>query len=829
MRKCLVALLLLCTLAMREQLCAALTEEDKAKLQALVDAYQITTKKLPLIKRINNLRTKYQQDKAALTAIENAYIPKLTGLPADYEKDQKSREQQERQKLLSQWEQAQDKKAIEQEIKRAIKNLRVANRYLAALELEEGLQTHKKQPQRQIPFKPKSIFRDRTLPDIMQNLDADLYEEGKQETAQKIFWHIQRLVQLANTYLLLNVIPQSRDLYAGVRTSIENLIVALAQGKESDVTTAFEELNRTTERVTSVINLAIANCNKIKAEDIVCIQPAVFEKISKILTEASTINFGQLVQSIQSAWNACPRYEKTETGNIAIDDTDKFKIKTKPSNSELIFTAYAASKQYYNRIQSPEMAKHAVLFGIARPDNFDGLLWRQIAPITQLSTDLLGYDRLRCKYEQNQEKSRPVHQMMYEVQTLVAAATTLKQQLESTVAERGNINRVLYPLRKEINQQLTTLQSVILELHHDLESKTKVFSDELLVLDILADVSIFSSAKETKSISISQDITSEIVQKTQLLAQTTACSKILYDELQGIRKSIFTAAGVSDINDKLIGQKELTKNEQDNVIKQTDLHFQGFKNIPSLHSCITDLHKQSQSTYKDKLEKFIKNIPANVKEQVSIFIQEAGRFPSTIKQLFTKTSMPSQSKINWEKVKEYVIIALVIIVIIVVIAGLTYLSCGVIAPWLGYPWWYGLFFSPAQMCWFKALGLKKTSYPELPQEDAVQLSPRIVQKALSANLFEDTPEFIVEWELTSILFDLMVTEKVISDEATIAANDKSTILTIIQNSTWQHLTMARKAIEKIKGDKLNLATRIDKIRNELRIYFATRRGTTQTA
>jgi hypothetical protein len=835
MRKCLVAMLLLCTLAMREQLCAELTEGDKAKLQVLVAQYPGAKRKETVINQINELRKKYVQDKDALVAIEAEYSSKLTDLAASYEASRKEKEKSERNAILDGWMQSPNKKGIEKEIARVAKNLRSQSRFLAALELEEGFEEKKKKYEaRHFPVDHQKLYREGALPAVMQNLDDGIYQEGTESTPQRLFWRIQRLVQAANTYLLLNVIPASHAHYTDLRTSIENLIVVVAHGKKEDISTAFDKLKSNASKVQEGIQAAITRRKNISTEDVLFIQPEVFKEISNILTAAQKINFDQLVQAIIAEWGKLDAKEQ-----VNIDTTELLKARRDETNQTR--TAYAAFKQYYNLIQNHEMSKHAALFGIARPDTFDGLLWRQIPPITELSADLLAFDKIRYEGDLHlhPERARPVHHMMYELQSLVAAATTLKQKLEKDGEKPHNIHRILYPLRKQINQLLTNLQFVILELHHDLDEKTKVVSDELLILAILADVSIFSSfdnvkkpnVPKTNESTLEQAIQGVIEEKNRMLMQTQASSKILYEKLQTIRKEIFTSASVQNISEKLTGAQELTKKEQEDVIKKTTTDFlaQDLQGL-QLYKCICDL--QTNATYKEKLKKFITDAPTDIKDAAANFITRIGGLAG----LLTKTSFSSEAltfgkgtkqvhkKDKWETVKTYLIITLVVIVIIAAVVGLMYLSCGVIAPALGYPWWYGLFFSPTQMCWFKVLGLKKSSYPAQPEKEREFITPQTARTALCTKFIEDTPEFIVEWELTSILFDLLVSKKVISGE-------KSTILTIIRNSAWQHLTMARKAIEKIKDtqQKTALTNKLQEIRTELRTYFDTQRGTTQTA
>lgn len=566
---------ILIALIMSPCLHAELSDTDTGKLDKLVDQYRNTPQKAPIIKQINNLKAQYANDKNALVVIEKKFSAVQTGLVASYEKSLQEQEEREYNALLQQWSAANDvtKKDLEKEIARVAKNLRSRNRFLAALELEEGLkslQTGKKF------VNPEEAYR-KDLSEIMNNLDYGLYQDGDDNTPQKLFYQLQQLVQAANNYLLLNTIPNSWATYSGLRSTIQDLIVRIQMNDPTKIRYIFEQkLTTQANGIDDGIQDTIARCNRLQKEEILLIDPRNFDTARTILAQAP--KFAHLAKYVFETWNKSKEQSAIKLSSLNLDQSKKnswfgdlareqgyirqLKISTIP-NTFL---------QHYKKINS-EYAAQAFILGHNLPETPYALLWRLIPPNDK---DLEGkeifppsfIDGLKKKIEKFGNKS--LREASTELQTIIATTSELKKALEAQNVAAYDINLTLYPWRLEISKRLADLQWAILIFHDYYEQHLKIVTPELFIASLLTDNEIYALSKNNTP--LSTKMLTDALEETKPAQDSTIFDNAAeaHKELLSIQQSIAWDAFNMAFPDREIGDELPPLNSQSDKVKVTN-------------------------------------------------------------------------------------------------------------------------------------------------------------------------------------------------------------------------------------------------------------------
>jgi hypothetical protein len=825
-------------------------------LDSIIENYSRAQQKASPIKQINNLRKKYAHNKEALTEIETAYGKALTGLAASYEKSLQERDERERKAILQKW--SKDKKAIAKEVARVAKNLRSQNRYLAALELETGLSSL----QSGTPLvDEEKQYRDQ-LHTVMDNLDYGVYQDGEENTAQKIFWNIQQLVQDANTYLLLNTIPNSGATYTGLRSTIEDLLVRLQMNDHNKIQNTLDKLKIMAQGIDNIIKDTIGRCDELQKKEILLIDANKFTNDANKFT-----NDANKFTNARTILERAPRFADVVKKisvriNINVNGLSKYSNENqwlgKDGLVELIQSKAntAQFEAHYNKINGTSndgYAEKAFAMGQNLPTTFDAILWRHIPPCSTRK-DIFPQDfinDLQKPFKQLEKKT--LHAASQELQVLVARAHAVKESLEQKKVAPDQINLALYSWRKEINQKLTALQWATLELHSFFEQQVKVITDELFFASLLADNEIIAlpssnEASLTQAIKEGLTCTPDTKIFDELDALDTA-DKALNTEALAAVKQAYDQAGIPAGKpfDKL-SQEELQRfTEQltqicdpqgtlktlfgdiDTFMKNLRQGLEKFYDAVKTPESGLANPVVAKSSYRSKyspppaprgsdVSRYRYAYPASTtgsSRYASPDESEREESSSRYSSRRERSDSSSDDEFSWGKRAKWLLVTTVIIVILVicithpVIGGIiigVLLTVGVVK--LEYTkkiWkWIRTAFSP-------------------PTNDETPINPFTTHYYLAGAFMQEYPEFVILLELSTIMNKILFANKCKIDQSEQA--DK--ILEIAHNNAWYHLTVIDKAIDIIRARKTEkttkaaalMRTQIQAIRERLKVYF----------
>ncbi|MFA6263634.1 MAG: hypothetical protein WC630_04280, partial [Candidatus Babeliales bacterium] len=717
---------------------------------------------------------------------------------------------------------------------------------------------------------------------VMDNLDYGVYQDGEENTAQKIFWNIQQLVQAANTYLLLNTIPNSGATYTGLCATIKDLIVNLQMKDSNKIQRTLEKLTHQADGIDIGIQNTIDRCKQLQKKEILLIDANSFNNARTILEQAQP--FGILAKTIHETW-----FSKKPT-NLAIGN-----LRINTNQHEQLLGANGWVKKLQNSWPIPAFKNHyqtintthaeaAFILGHNLPTSPQAILWRLVPPNETDQNKKAFAQAFIDKLNQLHAKlgDTTLRKASTQLQALIATAHAVKKSLESQNISATQINLLLYPWRKDINQKLTALEWAILDFHDFYEQQLKIFTDELFIASLLTDneiVALPSSADtlldDTKLATAldsqpdPQDITN--------LKQAQIAHNLLVTVNKAIIDLAFQTAGIpkqdaqqrklryladrfaiSEAVEGMLDTKIPDKLGLTTILSDLQSAFEfwhGFLQniIERRTSRDKSLGETTEEQLKSALTTATTELTSLSTQLMSLQILSTESSNAGLYKLIPQVDKKEaeiaslKSKIAWlqfEKLpqaqqrnilklsqQQDIDAACGIAALVFNVAGeATFVSEA--------PVWFqlsGASFKPIELgpsAVAASSSDTRSIVANLPPSAAeIPINPFTVGYYLCSNFIDQAPEFVIFLEISTIIHDLQIADY-LNNKYSPAPKDltpdvKKLVLDFAHNRTWQHLTIIRKAIEKIRARNTKTDTelankvtqKINTFREKLSTYF----------